>query len=314
MPLQRVMTDFGADTSFGGAAKKFKEHYGFEVPISAVASITESHAERMRENIDSMQTPNKLFASPDHIVAETDGSMIPTVFMNKDIEGDKRKTRKTEWCEARLALARSKGSRTPIYGAMIGSVDEAGKQLADVVDAVGRSNKTRIHGVGDGATWIADQFDKQFGSDGNYLIDFYHLSDYLHEASLCCEPTNSIEWLHAQQTLMKENKTDIVLKKLENHINDSEQKEHVCGALKCHQYIERRPGQFNYKDALDQDLPIGSGEIESGHRYVIQKRLKLPGAWWLKGNANNMLALRATRANDGWNKYWPVHSARESVN
>jgi hypothetical protein len=27
-------------------------------------------------------------------------------------------------------------------------------------------------------------------------------------------------------------------------------------------------------------LPIGSGEIESAHRYIPQKRLKIPGATW----------------------------------
>jgi hypothetical protein len=27
--------------------------------------------------------------------------------------------------------------------------------------------------------------------------------------------------------------------------------------------------QLNYKDAIANDLPIGSGEIESAHRYVI---------------------------------------------
>ena len=218
------MTDFGADVSFKKAAEKIKEHYGIEVSVSAVESITERHAEHMRENVDWIQMPNKSVAAPDQIIAETDGSMIPIVSMNHDIAGDKRKTRKSEWCEARLALARPKGSRSPIYGALIGSVDEAGKQLADVVKAVGRGKDSHVHGVGDGAPWIAEQFDKQFGSDGNYLIDFCHLSDYLHEASLCCEPTNSAEWFHAQQTLMKENKTNIVVNNLAHHINEDAQK------------------------------------------------------------------------------------------
>jgi hypothetical protein len=31
-------------------------------------------------------------------------------------------------------------------------------------------------------------------------------------------------------------------------------------------------------------LPIGSGEIESGHRYVFQNRLKISGAWWKMEN------------------------------
>ena len=38
--LQRVMTDFGADDAFAGAAAKLKEHYGFEVAVSAVRGFT----------------------------------------------------------------------------------------------------------------------------------------------------------------------------------------------------------------------------------------------------------------------------------
>lgn len=32
--------------------------------------------------------------------------------------------------------------------------------------------------------------------------------------------------------------------------------------------------------AIQRGLLIGSGEIESAHHYIIQERLKLPGAWW----------------------------------
>ena len=48
----------------------------------------------------------------------------------------------------------------------------------------------------------------------------------------------------------------------------------------------------------------GSGEIESAHRYIVQKRLKLPGAWWHAANADSMLALRVNRANGEWAHYW----------
>ena len=40
------MTDFGADEAFAGAATKLKEHYGIEVPVSAVRGFTEAHARR----------------------------------------------------------------------------------------------------------------------------------------------------------------------------------------------------------------------------------------------------------------------------
>lgn len=50
----------------------------------------------------------------------------------------------------------------------------------------------------------------------------------------------------------------------------------------CYRYMANRPGQFKYREAIAANLPIGSGEIESAHRYAIQERLKLPSAWWLK--------------------------------
>lgn len=65
-----------------------------------------------------------------------------------------------------------------------------------------------------------------------------------------------------------------------------------------------------YDEALAADLPIGSGEIESAHRYVAQQRLKRPGAWWKAEHAGYMLALRVTRINGGWETYWSGLKAR----
>jgi hypothetical protein len=56
--------------------------------------------------------------------------------------------------------------------------------------------------------------------------------------------------------------------------------------------------------ALAKDLPIDSGEIESAHRYIFQKRLKIAGAWRKAENLAKMVALRLLRANRGWQDYW----------
>jgi hypothetical protein len=71
----------------------------------------------------------------------------------------------------------------------------------------------------------------------------------------------------------------------------------------CYRYIKNRPHQLNHKAAIENDLPIGPGEIESAHRYVIQKRLKIAGSWWLEETAGNMLALRINRANNQRDDY-----------
>ena len=45
--LQRAMTDLGTDEAFAGAAAKLKEHYGIEVPVSAMRGFTEEHGAGM---------------------------------------------------------------------------------------------------------------------------------------------------------------------------------------------------------------------------------------------------------------------------
>ena len=72
----------------------------------------------------------------------------------------------------------------------------------------------------------------------------------------------------------------------------------------CYRYISNRPDFLDYQGALAAGLPIGSGAIESAHRYVIQSRLKRAGAWWTLDNLDNMLVLRVLRANREWEDYW----------
>jgi hypothetical protein len=51
-------------------------------------------------------------------------------------------------------------------------------------------------------------------------------------------------------------------------------------------------------------MPIGSGEIESAHRYIAQQRLKLPGPWWRTDHADYKLARRITRKDGDGPAYW----------
>ncbi len=44
IPLQRIITDFGADVPFGRIPQKLLEHYGITVPISSAQKITLLHA------------------------------------------------------------------------------------------------------------------------------------------------------------------------------------------------------------------------------------------------------------------------------
>ena len=73
---------------------------------------------------------------------------------------------------------------------------------------------------------------------------------------------------------------------------------------RCYRYMINRPKQFFYKEAIEKKLPIGSGEIESAHRYVVQHLFKLSGAWWKSRSVDYMSALQLNRANKKWGEYW----------
>lgn len=303
--LQRAVTDFGSDHSFAEVPKKIKEHYGIELPSSSARRITLDHAQRIYETEELLQKPTD--SHSECVIGESDGSMVPiveTYCPEEEPDADQRKHKRLCWKEARLSLAHAKGSLQVNFGATMEGVEKAGRQLLSCVRQSGGTEDSHVHCVGDGASWIANQVEEKFGPNGNYLIDFYHLCEYLSAAAPSCAKGNEEEWLKEQKTAMKDNQWNKVLRSLKWHLEPEDTDSKQSPVRACYRYISNRTKQFDYKSALEQDLPIGSGEVESAHRYVIQARLKQAGAWWQLDNAKHMLSLRTCCANDLWERYW----------
>ena len=299
--LQRVVTDFGADVAFGRVPEKVREHYGIEVCASTVRAITEGHGAVLESACEAeVKLP---LGGVTRLVTEMDGSMVPTVQMAED-KGDKRRQRKVSWREARLCLAGLPESVSRKYAATMGSVEEAGRQWKSCVVQAGGGRHTHLHCVGDAASWIAAQAAQQFGRQANYLVDFYHVSEYLAKAAAVVAPKSAQAWLHTQQERLKNNHAEAVLAALTPHCEALGVPEAEAPVRVCQRYLRNHVSQLDYAGAIAMGLPIGSGEIESSHRTVIQSRLKISGAWWLVENAGKMLALRVTRANQEWKSYW----------
>jgi hypothetical protein len=214
--LQRRITDFGSEKSFARAGRQLREHYGLQVPAGAIRVITEAHGERL------LQSPQLIQGEDDagevaRQIAETDGSMIPRVEVDDDAAGDRRKTRQVSWKEARLCLVYAQGSVQPVFGVTTGSPEQAGEQLAACAKRAGLGPGTQVHGVGDGAPWIAGQMEWIFGTQGSYLIDFYHLCDYLAAASKSCA-SDWKAWYDTHKACMKAGAVDAVIDALSPHL------------------------------------------------------------------------------------------------
>lgn len=301
LPLQRALTDFGADESFVKAARKVREHYGIELPASAAREHTLAHAKAMGGV--KHQAPKQPVKT---LITEMDGCMLPIVETRTEPEVDRRKGKQLSWQETRLCCARDKDKVDCVYGATFATANVAGLLWHEVACAAGLGPDTHIHGLGDGARWIVNTFAEQFGagkdSRATYTVDFHHVSDYLAAAAQVLAPQANKDWLHQQQEHLLENHVSDVLKTLEKGLEPAEQEE--APVRSAHGYIRERRDHMDYAGARAAGLPIGSGEVESGHRHVLQNRLKIAGAWWLKSHAEIMLQLRTVRANRDWDQYW----------
>lgn len=299
--LQRAVADFGADTSFATAVEKVREHYGVEVSQSAVRLVTQAHGAAMQlETEVSVRLPRE---GVRELLAEIDGTLLPVVEVG-EAQGDKRKQRSCKWQEARLCLAGQAKQVSRRYAATFGDVESAGRQWRACVAAAGAGHNTHLHCVGDGARWIVAQVGAQFGERATFLVDFYHLSEYLGAAASAIAGQAAKSWLWQQQERMKANEVAHVLAELSAHREAEAVAEERAPVRRCERYIRTRLAYLDYAGAIERGLPIGSGEIESGNRSVLQARLKLSGAWWRAENAEKMLALRVTRANGEWQSYW----------
>ena len=175
-PLQRVLADFGAEASFARAAERVREHYRMEVPGSAVRQQTLDHGRKLSGLTLKHQGP-----LPRQIITEMDGSMVPVMQPGKGPDGRRGKT--LLWREARLCLARGVDQAQGVYGATLGTADIASGVWRETALQAGLHDQAFVHGVGDGAPWIVDKFGENFGRQGRYLIDFYHVSEYLAAAA-----------------------------------------------------------------------------------------------------------------------------------
>jgi len=208
-----VLTDFGADDAFGKVSLKLKEHYGIELSSSTTRKVTLDHAKAMLEQQKQPKIPLKTRGNKT-IIGEIDGCMVPVVEVNEK-EKDQRKGKALCWKEARLALAHEVGSASPKFAAIFGgSTDEAGQCLLACAIAAQFDPCSHFHAVGDGAPWIATQVAEKFGKKGYYLLDFYHVCEYLAEAASSCVQINPEGWISHQKDLLKQNKHLKVLEKL----------------------------------------------------------------------------------------------------
>jgi hypothetical protein len=316
--VNRALTDFGIEDSFCHASKRFEEHYGFKISPTTVDRVTKESAlgcqayveQRLRSKKDECEQAPKPNELSEPMLVELDGCEIRTGTLGpseEDLQDGEHKRKKIlAWRDVRVGLARPMSAESKLYVAQMEKYPEVMAQLFCVATLLGMSEKTDVVAVADGGQGLREGLENQF-SNMQFILDKPHLKKHLYEtaAALGFNEAQQRQWVHAKLDTISEGHAGQVLEelKIQNTNEPNDRLRQFVG------YLTRFQDAVDYNRFKELGYPIGSGEVESAHRSVPQKRLKLPGACWHPDSINPMLALRVVRANEWWDDYWAQRTA-----
>ena len=120
-------------------------------------------------------------------------------------EGLKRDAKRPRaWREARLVCVDDPERTRRQYGLSFEPVDHSTAQWGHCARLVGRAQSTRMYIVADEANWIERICAQTFGDDARLLVDFYHVSEYLVDASHARRPSKPKQWLQPNRNDSRE--------------------------------------------------------------------------------------------------------------
>jgi hypothetical protein len=248
----------------------------------------------MREEEEKASRTLPAVSKEEVLYAGVDGSMIST--------------REEGWKEVKLArLFKSSDCLNPNtsssyltqsqYVARLGSSKEFCQKAEEVIDAYG-SLKERLVFLTDGATWIKNWIEDSY-SDSIAILDYYHACEHLHAfaESVFKDLELQEKWFKEQKDLLYDSGVEQVMENIRTTGASKPEKERLIN------YYQSNISRMDYKKYRTFGCGIiGSGSIESAHRTVIQKRMKLSGQHWSKTGSKNMLRLRVISMNKQWHK------------
>jgi hypothetical protein len=153
--------------------------------------------------------------------------------------------------------------------------------------------QVRLCVVADGAHWIWKGVQQLFPT-AEEVLDYYHCAEHVHRlaaAQYAAQPERALEWVEATMARLFAGEVDGVLWGLQRMRPATAAAEIVD----LSGYLHNNHDRIHYQSQRRAGYPLGSGGIESAHKFICHVRLKRSGAWWYVANSNHMLALRCAQ-------------------
>jgi ribosome-associated translation inhibitor RaiA len=157
----------------------------------------------------------------------------------------------------------------------------------------------------DGAKWIASQICSVLLLIKAMLLDFYHLSQHVHEAARCClgETQEATDWVMARLKELKELGVTPMLAAIDALDKKLRSQAKRQGLKKLRDYVVSRVAMLDYRGAMARGWDIGSGPTEAMCKNLTL-RLKRPGMKWDRDHAGAMMNLIGMYESGQAKAYW----------
>lgn len=158
-----------------------------------------------------------------------------------------------------------------------------------------------LSSVNDGALWIERITETNF-PQAIQIVDWYHTKSRLHQVAQAVwgEGSRSNQWLDQRLSDLRQGKVNKVHRTLASlPLENKGDSVRSAPGYFAHNQMRMRYDRFR-----KQDLPIGSGTVESAVQHVVQHRMHRPGRGWNRSHASGMLALLTEYHSDRLRHSW----------
>lgn len=340
--FDRSVTALSTEMSFGRAAKQLKEQHGhdvdrtlierrtYQVGQDAITYLAERRATRIEEVLDSVG----MREGADRVFVQTDGGSVPVGKLDRPEHSDdteltpvrrlpKGKRNKTKR-EVRVGVAWPDGivenKVTDLHIAPHGHPEFSGERLYWAALEAGLGDNTHVHCTCDMGNWHVNQFEEQFSAQKKRSLcaDFYHALEYISEAGRVFHQDLEAkkQWTAIQASRLKAGNRQAIVADLQSHrccdggCVKTDRGE--CAVVAARRYLKNHGQHMDYPRFIEEDLLIGSGEVEGRIRHLVRRRLDVPGDW-REENLPMMLALITIRESGWWDEFWKWRDERDKA-
>lgn len=298
--MQELMTYCGQLDCYGQCNEILSKFLCVEVSVMQVHRVTDTYGNLLEQAAATDQSLEEAFdlQPKESVYAMTDGSMILS--------------REAGWTEAKLGRIFKESDcmevsgqrgwiKHSVYEAFLGSSRTFSRRFEQKLDAY-RCLGEKLIFITDGAVWIKNWMTDAY-PHATQILDWFHAFEHLCDFAkeYFSDEQQRHQWIEEQKELLYDSQTQQVISNITTL--DTKKKSIRNCKNKLLQYYQINKSRMDYKRYRSMGAGlIGSGAIESAHRTIIQKRMKLSGQRWTKKRAQNMLTLRCIRLSGKWNK------------